>query len=206
MQKMIFVHVPKCGGTTMKGVLQQVYGDGMRGDKTENSSMRLKTLGQEGKPFNYKNRLWEKYPCIIGHFSMSKYSTLRQDGWKFATWVRDPVDRIVSIYSQRRNMGFMRHMDDFMELSLFEFSERINDVYKLFLDRIDLLDFVGFTETYNESLLKLGKFLGHKINLEYERRNITSNKITINEKEREILKSTMDSEYEIYNYLREKFG
>jgi hypothetical protein len=190
----------------MKGILQKVYGSKIKGDKTENSSMRLKTLGEKGKSFNYKHRLWEKNSCVIGHFPMSKYSMLRRDGWKFLTWVRDPVDRIVSIYSQRRNMKFMRHMPDFMDLDVFQFSERINNVYKLYLDKIDILDFVGFTEAYNESLLKLGKFLGHKVNLNYKRKNITDNKITITEEEREILKSTMDSEYEIYNYLREKFG
>lgn len=206
MEKLIFVHVPKCGGTTMKGILQKVYGEGIRSDKTENSSMRLKTLGKKGKPFNYTRQLWKEYPCIIGHFPMSKYSMLRRDGWKFATWIRDPVERIVSIYSQRRNMEFMRHMPDFMELDVFQFSERINDVYKLYLDRIDILDFIGFTETYHESLLKLGEFLDREINLEYEKKNVTSNKMVITEEDRKMLRNTMKSEYEIYDYLREKFG
>jgi hypothetical protein len=206
--ELIFVHVPKCGGTTMKGILQKVYGSGMKGDKSEHENMRWRCRGSEWrKPFFYGRELEKKFPLIIGHFPMEKYIWLKDEGWKFATWVRDPVERILSIYSKRQEMGWMRHMPDIMEMNLIEVSEIINNTYNAYFDiYIDNLDFVGFTETYNESLTKLGEFLDVEIDLDYEKRNVSETKQTITEKEREIIKENLKSDYEIYEELRDICG
>ena len=205
MKKLIFVHVPKCGGTTMKNILGSVYGERITGDKTENENMRQLQLGRPLEPLNYEKRLDEKSDCIIGHFPLSKYSMLKERGWKFATWLRDPVDRMISIFTKRQRIGYMRYMPDIMEIDIFEYCRRLPNVYKCYLD-LEILDFVGFTESYDEDLRRLENFLDCRIK-EYKKGNVSTwKKLKISKVERVLLEDILKSDYEVYNKLRELCG
>jgi len=192
MQKVIFVHIPRAGGTTMKYILASAYGKSLIHEKQErNNVKRALYYDKPLLPFNYTDEYSERYKCIIGHFPLSKYRHLKRDGWKFATWLRDPVERLISIWS-KRGQGMANSIE---ELSLV-----LSDSYKIYLDDLDILDFVGFTETYKESLRDMEKVLGIKTHW-YGKRNITPNRLTITDKEREIVKNNLKSDYEVYNKL-----
>jgi hypothetical protein len=137
---------------------------------------------------------------------MSKYIHLKKRGWKCITWLRDPVERIISFYSQRRDAGFMFDMPDFMDIDILEWSRRLTGTYNLYLDcDLELLDFVGFTETYNESLKEMEKILRCEFDI-YDKRNVTKVKADITEGEREIIRHHQSEDINIYNELYDKWS
>jgi hypothetical protein len=207
MRKMIFVHVPKTGGTTMKHILKNIYGQGFRSDKTEYSNMRQVLRGDKKKPspYNYKKG-FDKFSCVIGHFPLSKYEWLKNDRL-FVTWLRDPIERMISMFTKRKEMGFMRGMPDFMDIDIFEYSRRMPRSYEIYLDRpLDMLDFIGFTETYNKSLKEMESMLGKKAG-RFKRQNVTTwDKLIYSDDEKEQLREILKSDYNIYNKAREICG
>ncbi len=205
-KKLIFIHIPKTGGSTMKGPLDSIYGKNMISDKSEYRNMAKQEQGLESSSYYYTKKFWLQYTCIIGHFPLSKYSMLKQEGWKFMTWLRDPVERIISRYSDRRFKGGMKLMSDFMDIDIIEFSKRLKNVYPLYLDILDILDFVGFTETFDESLYRLKEIVNGEVELKYERQNVTKHKVEVSKNYRSKIKDNLKTDYKMYNELWERFG
>ena len=176
----------------MKYILASAYGKSMIHEKQERSNVKRALYHDKSLlPFNYTDTHSERYKCIIGHFPLSKYSHLKPKGWKFVTWLRDPVERLISIWS-KKGQG--------MANSIEEFSLILSDSYAIYLDDLDILDFVGFTETYKKSLKDMEKILGITTGW-YGRRNITPNRLTITDEEREIVRENLKRDYEVYNKL-----
>ena len=90
---LIFLHIPKSGGTTLKTILwQQVF------------PSRIYNLYERG---NHKERIIQlnhllkgkkkKITLIMGHVGYGIHSYLPGD-YKYITMVRDPIKRVVSMY------------------------------------------------------------------------------------------------------------
>ena len=177
----------------MKYILASAYWGRIAHEKIERKNVKQSLIyGKPLLPFDYSQRHAEKFDCIIGHFPLSKYQHLKKDGWKFITWLRDPVERLISIWS-KRGQG--------MANSIEELSIILSNSYGIYLDYdLDILDFVGLTETYEKSLKGMERVLGVDTTW-YGKKNITPKKLVITDEEREIVRENLKSDYEVYNKL-----
>jgi hypothetical protein len=164
---LVSVHIPKCGGTSFRKVLQGIY-------------------GQEHVLLNYNENLpvtAASIPpgtrCIHGHFPATHYDRVlpRLD---LITWLRHPVERVLSNYFQ-----FLRHPDpanpcseelarrklsveDFAELDLMR-----NEATRYMSGKpLRQFGFVGIVERFEESLRAFGAAFGVPVPAAPPRENV----------------------------------
>ncbi len=113
--------------------------------------------------------------CIHGHFLPAKYLSIEdQFELQFVTWLRDPVDRLVSHYNFfRRSYDpatagplFRRIIEEDWSLEKFCFSNEYRNIYSKYLWHFpyERFDFVGLIEFYDEDLdFFAERFLGTKV-------------------------------------------
>jgi hypothetical protein len=170
-REIVFVHVPKCGGTSIRTILEQTvdrhcilrdYGD------SHLTTRALQEINQRGKT----NELREHFEVpgrgilLSGHFSASKYWGLFKPGC-FVTFLRHPVDRVFSQYAHFVNR---KGWTDTFEAFLKRRSAR-NGISRMFED-VDAgrMGFIGFSEEFDPCLNALGRFLGEK--LRFQKTNV----------------------------------
>ena len=116
---LIFIHLPKTAGTSLRRTIQKNY-----------RSRELFFVYNRNPKFHPMDELWgfdpedfEKYKIIMGHFPFSRKLFPFEDR-RFITLVRDPVQRAVSYY--RHVMG----RDEWRgrEISLHEYMETSDDI------------------------------------------------------------------------------
>jgi len=83
-RKIIFLHLPKTGGSALVNILHQYYG-------LENSSL----IAGDNDP-NFKQAIEQEVPLIHGHFSANILHQAK--GYFKATLVREASDRLISRY------------------------------------------------------------------------------------------------------------
>ncbi|MFA5114060.1 MAG: sulfotransferase family 2 domain-containing protein [Candidatus Margulisiibacteriota bacterium] len=88
---LIYVHIHKTAGSTVRTAIERVYGR----DKT------LKIYNINGLPLEEFRAMSQeerdRYDCVIGHFSYGIHRYLGRPS-EYATMLREPVDRAVSLY------------------------------------------------------------------------------------------------------------
>lgn len=163
----VSVHVPKTAGTTFKAMLQKCFGSALLLDYGDD------LFGEEMRPKGLSGavaRAWraaiarrallpgkldpKRHRCVHGHFFASKYDWL-EDRAFLATWLRDPVERVVSHYyfflnrPSRANPVRAR----IRELSLEQFAAEppLRDVQSRILGGVPLerFGFVGLQSEFN---------------------------------------------------------
>jgi len=160
LPEIVSLHIPKSGGSSFRDFLGNLYGNGMRTMYTpEETAPRL----------IHEVELDPRIRCLHGHFQADAYDHLLPDAVK-VTWLRDPIERVVSGYYQ-----FLRHPDtagdsdfnrEFFEsgMNLMEFARHENIRASLFwyLNAVPLEDFffVGLTEAYDDSMRLFCHLLG----------------------------------------------
>jgi hypothetical protein len=162
---LLSVHVPKTGGTSFSATLADVYGQKLVED---NPWLDQREPLLRNGPMNISRveilSALEHIDCIHGHYPIAKYLPLQQVAGVdavFVTWLRDPVQRALSVYH------FLRTHDayppdeqpewerDAKTLDLEDFLEKwIKDdpVSQQVGTSIRTYSFVGITERFNESM------------------------------------------------------
>ena len=148
MQKMIFVHVLKSAGTTVRTALRRIYKKRLLYDRFYkrylykdriNDTKNYIILDNQTYPKKY-----EEYDAIIGHFKWNKYEHLN---WPYVTFLRDPVDRMISAYyylkGNYKKLGY--------NLNIVDFSKLINNQVSYVVGDLDKYTFVGITEKFDQS-------------------------------------------------------
>jgi hypothetical protein len=99
------MHVPKTGGTSLRASLQQAFGP--VGSALLYPPADLAGAISRGEFDAMPGRTRDELRLVMGHF---RYGIHRQLGrpWRYATLVRDPVERIVSLYYHYRNLPGVR--------------------------------------------------------------------------------------------------
>lgn len=96
---LVAVHVPKTAGTSLRGALTGAYGDGLREDYDDRPLTRPRGVRRAkalAHGLLHAGRTMDA-ACVYGHFLPVKYRWCREV--RFALWVRDPVDRVLSRYA-----------------------------------------------------------------------------------------------------------
>ena len=162
---LVSVHIPKTGGSSFKYILEQHFQNNLRVDYSDRvmKYSREENL-KSALTFNAKG----KFPaaptaCIHGHFLATKYKDIPEA--RFCTWLRDPVERIVSRYyhalKSRERLGVKNKDNEAFPTCLEEFIkvEQFQNIYARYLQNMSLtqFDFIGITENYDECLRLFSK-------------------------------------------------
>lgn len=197
--KIISVHIPKTGGSTFKHLLLNQLKD-------------VTILA--GKPL-FSRHLNEK-PCIFdiniinhkiihGHFSVEQLSGISNSD-KIITWLRNPVDRVISHYYYWKNrpninMHPIEEKIKFNNLSLLEFSQipSMQNVQSYFCQDKNRIFFFGITEFYKESIELLEKDLSIVINYDIDKIKNVGKKEFVSEEVREAICKSNLKDIELYS-------
>jgi len=89
--ELVSIHIPKTGGRSFYKILKLIY----------NSNLDTRTKREEYFPEDNENsliRLTKGFSVIHGHFYFQEVRHLLNRNTKIITWLRDPVDRVISNY------------------------------------------------------------------------------------------------------------
>ena len=189
--QLISMHIPKTAGTSFRNTLKDIYGN------------KLGLVYENKWPHESRG-----YEVIHGHFYLERMLNEFPDA-QVITWVRNPMDRIISLYQ------FWKVLPDIKndlqidiksgKLDLVEFS-RIdgigNEMTKYFSDiSLERFLFIGVVEDYSNDLNELGGILKWSSwneniqNINNRKRNVIDSKI-INE-----VNTNLKADNKLYNEI-----
>lgn len=86
---LVYLHIPKCAGSTMMSLLRTNYGDGFHrvGNGGGWRKFHKRPAGQR-----------ERITCLTGHMPWGVQIDTVRSPYQTATMLRHPVDRVVSLY------------------------------------------------------------------------------------------------------------
>jgi hypothetical protein len=148
----------------------------------------------------YPSNFDENYHlCIIGHFTVEKYKHLK---WPIITFLRDPVDRIISYYSVWRSYNINKNKNIFWFASHFK-----NQMSFMTRNNLSQFRFVGITERHKDSMAIIEKVLGFKIKNKEVHSNKTParKKMEFSGRTRRILESMNEKDRVLYNEALRRF-
>jgi hypothetical protein len=165
--KIVSLHLPKTAGASFGKSLIDYFGDDLLrdySDKPMSKSPDERNKYALQSSINIANSRLANVKCAHGHFLPIKYllvSTGSND-IKFITWMRDPVDRMISHYNfwQRSydpNTSMPHHkkvIEEEWTLEQFCLSPQFRNLYSQYLWAFPLryFDFIGITEHFEEDL------------------------------------------------------
>jgi hypothetical protein len=170
---LISMHLPKTAGNSFLKALERKYGQNLYKDYDDMQKIQKFLAGDNNKhellatPFSESSHLPE---CIHGHFLAAKFLPYRQrNDAKFITWLREPVQRLISHYNFfRRSYDpatagplFRKVIEENWSLEAFCLSDEFRNIYSKYITDFSFnnFDFVGVTEFYDEDL----RFLSENI-------------------------------------------
>lgn len=178
---LLFLHIPKTGGTAFRRMLQVEFGE----DLVFPSDSDLKAAPRPRYPETERviesEESLPSHAVLIGHFDAGLIDALRRD-YRTALFLRDPVERVLSELAWRsdldgRDVEFYLQRPDFLThrvanmLTRFLGGKGIHEPVPLddetFMEtawkRLADIDFVGLTEDYFTSCVRFDEIFGTTI-------------------------------------------
>jgi len=155
---LLSIHIPKTAGRTFQKILCAQYGiDGVL-------SLNHHYLDNQGEKLtDYPT---EAYPVIHGHLSYKQISAVGNAHSKYITWLRHPVDRVLSNYHYYAVVDFQRRKKQRPNAKLIDIETFIKrplrqNKMSTYLEGINLegFFFIGFQSQFESDLKKLGSKL-----------------------------------------------
>ncbi|MBK1878408.1 sulfotransferase family 2 domain-containing protein [Pelagicoccus mobilis] len=207
--ELISVHIPKAAGTSFRKLLEEQYQQDLEcfygGDKTL-------ALWKEGDLELTRNSI----RVVHGHFRASRKLLQQCPNAKLITWIRHPVDRLISYYYFWESLAphgnpchdqFLKDRPGLVEFSQQEYMKGEWAAY--FGDvPMNLFDYIGLVESYDEGIEYLAQMLGWgAFQVKTENRN--ASKPDISHGERLELEKSLAEDIEMYeswaSYSRKRF-
>ncbi|MFU8764850.1 MAG: hypothetical protein ACNA7T_10020, partial [Haliea sp.] len=172
--------MPKTAGLSFRATLERHYGTGFRHDYADYplaSPLPQRHAAALEFSLAADAAAYAAVDCIHGHFLPIKYLLLADSlDCRFVTWLREPVQRLVSHYyywqrsydpaAEDTSSLHRRVVEEGWTLEQFCLAPELRNVYSQFLWAFPLraLDFVGITEYFAEDLREFAAlFLGIKV-------------------------------------------
>lgn len=210
----IFPHVPKTGGSSIRHALLKSYGYSLNLDYENppvygNEERQARELILQDKISKKRDKYLIKYNIIYGHFPANRYDSLGTTVKK-AIFFRDPVNRTCSHYFYGLNNASLAN-DSSTKQTITEYSKRpfIRHFYENYLAGVEInqFDFVGITEYFDESIELFNKIFG--VEIEHYKKRVGKNNNYIDYlNEENALSSLVDSQklnQSIYDKARKRF-
>lgn len=172
---LVSLHLPKTAGTSFAAALQAQFGPRYRPDY-DDLPMQLGLWSRRYRALRDGLRLrgqWsDEVACVHGHFLPVKYRlALRGKPVTYLTWLRDPVERVLSHYHYwRRDYDGRdpkqplrnRMLAEDWSLERFALGPEMRDLYTQYLWRFDprRFAFIGITERYADDLERFAEQFG----------------------------------------------
>jgi hypothetical protein len=206
--KLVYVHIPKTGGNTVTNLLRRVYRGKVpmlreSSDMHNDNNVMSATWSKKHKIKHiYKHGHVPEARIVMGHFKVTKYQHL---GYPTITWLRDPVERVISNYVQQTTKWgrarskaptYYRMVSDHQ---LETYAKVWDSLQTWYCDgSLDNFMFVGILERFEESIEKLGKIL----EVDFPPvpvKNPTKNKPKFSDEIKKSLRKYQKRDYELYN-------
>ena len=227
-QLIIFLHIPKTAGTSLRDIIERNF------DEKAIFTIDGKNPRESIKLFNsLKSADKASFSLVQGHGEFGAIKDLPQKQIKYITFVRNPVERVLSYYSYILSDSFKRpqaEVAESMSLKKYLISKcdwQMNNhqtrmiagnvppeygaCNEEVLERaknniISHFHFVGIAERFDESILTMSKFLGWKIPF-YKKLNITRKRITQDtlDEEKHLIEKENRLDLELYEFIRSRF-
>lgn len=167
MVDLISIHIPKTAGRSFLAILNSVYGSSIIAHYERKNYADLPIAPVT----RFKSQLNDSIKVIHGHFKFMDVSEIKDHhSSKVITWLRDPVERVISNYG-----FFMKRISlapDDTELqarkneSLLDYArlEESKNRMSKFTEGLDINQFffIGLTENFDSDIHELGRKLSWK--------------------------------------------
>jgi len=215
----ISVHLPKTAGISFEYALRKHFNKKFLRDSIDfpiNKSIHERIEHAVASAIQINRKDYSGIECIHGHFMPVKYMLMACEyNPVFVTWIRNPVERVIShyyywidSYDERESPPFHRRVvEENWSLEKFCLSDQVRNIYSEFLWGFhpDNFDFIGVTEFYSADLVYFSeKFIGSQ--LEEVMHNIGKKKsITkIDEVLHKKISAFHQKDIELYSYVLER--
>jgi hypothetical protein len=194
MLKLISIHINKTAGRSFEEVLRQNYGDSVFKIHTHDGPKKIR----RGRSCSeLKKEIPDSAQVIHGHFKV-KDILLFKKSTPIITWVRNPIDRVIS------NYFYVQKFKDKKEsiLGYIEKETSRNRMSKILSGiSLDELFFIGIQENFKQDLEILGKKLNwNTFNIPYLNKTKYSD---IDKKTRSTIKELNKEDCILYNKVLE---
>ncbi|MCF8405739.1 MAG: sulfotransferase family protein [Bacteroidales bacterium] len=213
----ISLHIPKTAGTSFRIALQEHFGDSLIEDYgTRPFRVNYDVARKKAEEFNRKIK-GEKYSnvkCIHGHFLAVKYANLKNLDATFITWLRDPVERLISNYYHiirgrkdvKGTFSNLVHTENWDLETYCLHPMNKNPYEKIFRDfGIENFGFVGITENFlNDLNFFSEKYLNKSLSIYNENKRPIDQKLTVEDNFRKKIEEFHSIDVEIYRQALSK--
>jgi hypothetical protein len=174
---LISVHMPKTAGSSFQATLAGHFKEGLQLDYADrplhhSGVSRNARAGWQCLRGSFAGLPDQNLRCIHGHFLPLRFRFLRsREPLQFVTWLRDPVQRLVSHYEYwKRSYDagqsgplHRQMMEENWSLEDFAARPELRNIYSTFLWGFPLerFDFIGISEDYAEELEQFGRRILH---------------------------------------------
>jgi len=207
LPNIISMHLPKTGGSSFRQYLESIYGQSLRCLYSVEETDPLKVDSLELPPDTR---------CLHGHFQADAFDRQLPGALKIS-WLRDPVERVVSSYFQFQRSPESAGESDFNARvfregwSLMDFArtEEMRDHVLWHFNAVPLDEFffIGITERFDESLRLFCHLIGRPVPEGNLTQNVNPEKqvrqqYPLPEDQRRELEAVYAEEYELYRYAQ----
>ena len=215
--KIIFSHIPKTAGTSILSLLNSNY-------------PKTRRIGCYPSPTEKHLGVMTKMPFLNVIATHTVFGCHEAFGWpaQYFSFLRHPVDQVVSNFSHLQRKGFDHEMPPNMSLEQFLKSEDGNNLQTAYFSGINQTDarfeedpqrvleiaksnmerfyfFIGITERYSESVFMLSKLLKWRI-LKIEHKNVNKTRPAVISREiRQLIEKKCHLDMQLYEHGKKTF-
>lgn len=207
--ELISIHIPKTGGVSFRKALEEHYPDGV--EVISRAKLKKNARLWQGERIDLEHK---GVQALHGHFPAKNWMREKYKNAKFITWLRNPIDKIVSnynfyltqpIHGNKIHKQFIEENWDITRLA-----KELGNETAIYMGDFEPedFDFIGFVDDYDNSLEHLSRLMNWDAPLQKSVENVTHQKkiIELNSETESELRIILSEEIDIYERSKEIFG